>query len=55
MKSNFFTIDLGVLENGEFIIIELGDGQVSGLQEEKVENYYRNIDYLLTKKILAKK
>ncbi|WP_187107150.1 ATP-grasp domain-containing protein [Fusobacterium necrophorum] len=51
IKSNFFTIDLGVLENGELIIIELGDGQVSGLQEEKVENYYRNIDYLLTKKI----
>ncbi|XGU46429.1 ATP-grasp domain-containing protein [Fusobacterium necrophorum subsp. funduliforme] len=55
IKSNFFTIDLGVLENGELIIIELGDGQVSGLQEEKVENYYRNIDYLLTKKILVKK
>ena len=50
IKSNFFTIDLGVLENNDFIIIELGDGQVSGLQEEKVENYYRNIDNLLTEK-----
>lgn len=32
VDSNFFTMDLAQTDEGEWIIIELGDGQVSGLQ-----------------------
>lgn len=32
VDSNFFTMDLAQTEEGDWIIIELGDGQVSGLQ-----------------------
>lgn len=31
IESNFFTIDLAITEEGEWFIVELGDGQVSGL------------------------
>ena len=33
IKSNFVTIDLARREDGRLIIMELGDGQVSGLQQ----------------------
>jgi hypothetical protein len=31
--SRFFTVDFARLENGEWMIVELGDGQVAGLPE----------------------
>lgn len=40
VKSNFFTIDIARKINGNLIIIELGDGQVSGLQGFSAENFY---------------
>lgn len=33
VPSNFFTVDCARLENGEWMIVELGDGQVAGLPD----------------------
>ncbi len=33
VSSNFYTMDMAQQENGRWIVIELGDGQVSGLPE----------------------
>ena len=41
LKSNFVTMDLARREDGKLIIMELGDGQVSGLQQIKAEDFYR--------------
>ncbi len=42
IPSNFFSMDIARKENGEFIIIELGDGQVSGLPDKLDKNeFYR--------------
>jgi hypothetical protein len=35
IKSNFFTMDIAKMKNGKYIIIELGDGQVSGIPEKE--------------------
>lgn len=43
VRSNFYTIDVAVKSNGDLVIMEVGDGQVSGLQEETVENYYEKM------------
>lgn len=40
VKSNFVTVDLARKENGELIVMELGDGQVSGLQQINPEHFY---------------
>lgn len=40
LNSNFYTIDLAQQENGEWILIEVGDGQVSGLQDYSVGLFY---------------
>ena len=40
LKSNFATIDLARREDGKLIIVELGDGQVSGLQQIDVNRFY---------------
>ena len=34
VESNFFSMDIARQKNGEFIIIELGDGQVAGLPDK---------------------
>jgi len=41
VDSNFFSMDIARQENGQFIIIELGDGQVAGLPDKlnKAEFY----------------
>ncbi len=36
IKSNFFTMDIAQKENGEWIIMELGDGQVAGIPDESL-------------------
>ncbi|MBL4648883.1 MAG: ATP-grasp domain-containing protein [Aureispira sp.] len=33
IKSNFFSVDIAQQKNGQWIIVELGDGQVSGLPD----------------------
>lgn len=44
IESNFFTMDIAKDTNGNFIIIELGDGQVSGIPEKGDKNLiYRAI------------
>lgn len=41
LKSNFVTIDIARREDGKLIIMELGDGQVSGLQQINPADFYR--------------
>ena len=41
LKSNFVTMDIARREDGSLIIMELGDGQVSGLQQIKPGDFYR--------------
>lgn len=41
VKSNFVTVDLARKEDGTLVIMEFGDGQVSGLQQLKAEEFYR--------------
>lgn len=41
LKSNFVTLDIARREDGKLIIMELGDGQVSGLQQIKSADFYR--------------
>lgn len=44
IESNFFTMDIAKREDGEWMIVELGDGQVAGLPSEDVaEPFYKNI------------
>ncbi|MDE5946306.1 MAG: ATP-grasp domain-containing protein [Oscillospiraceae bacterium] len=47
VKSNFFTVDIARKTNGNFIIIELGDGQVSGLQDFSAEEFYRDFSNII--------
>ncbi|MED4955438.1 ATP-grasp domain-containing protein [Paenibacillus sp. FSL R5-0527] len=49
IRSNFFTIDIAKTEAGEWIVIEVGDGQVSGLPEKvSVEEFYKSIKGLIS-------
>ena len=41
VRSNFVTIDIARKEDGTLIIMELGDGQVSGLQQLKAASFYK--------------
>ncbi len=44
IKSNFFSMDIARQKNGEFIIIELGDGQVAGLPERtNINEFYKQL------------
>lgn len=40
ITSNFVTVDLARKDDGRLIIMELGDGQVSGLQQIKPDDFY---------------
>lgn len=40
VRSNFVTVDLARKEDGTLLIMELGDGQVSGLQEIDEKEFY---------------
>lgn len=44
VKSNFATVDIARKIDGKLIIIEFGDGQVSGLQQIKPLSFYRAFD-----------
>lgn len=44
VESRFFTMDVAKRKNGDWLIVELGDGQVSGLPEKaNVEEFYRAV------------
>ena len=44
LPSNYYTVDFGELADGRWIVIETGDGQVSGLSpNQNVFKYYYNI------------
>jgi len=43
IKSSFVTIDLARKEDGKLVVMELGDGQVSGLQEISAKEFYSKI------------
>lgn len=48
LVSNFYTIDFAELVNGDFIVVEAGDGQVSGLSEkEDIFQYYERMKQIL--------
>lgn len=53
IESNFFTMDIAEKEDGSWIILEMGDGQVSGLaaQEEPIKFY--NVMYNKLQKLEA--
>ncbi|HVF84662.1 MAG TPA: ATP-grasp domain-containing protein, partial [Abditibacteriaceae bacterium] len=44
IRSNFFSMDVAQTRSGEWIVIELGDGQVAGLPSPKdVEPFYKRL------------
>ena len=44
IPSRFFTMDVALRTNGECIIVELGDGQVSGLPDQAdATEFYRRL------------
>jgi hypothetical protein len=48
IESNFFTMDIAKDKNGKNVIIELGDGQVSGIPEnESKYDFYNKLKNLL--------
>lgn len=49
IESNFVTIDIARKEDGTLIVMELGDGQVSGLQEISPKDFYQQINLILPK------
>lgn len=49
LESNFYTVDFAELENDKWIIIETGDGQVSGLSPDQyIFKFYDEIRAILT-------
>lgn len=49
IESNFFTMDVAKKKNGDWIIMELGDGQVAGLPDNANRtNFYKKIKELIT-------
>jgi hypothetical protein len=50
IKSNFFTMDIAKDRNGKYWIIELGDGQVSGIPETEDKNqFYKKLKDIIVK------
>lgn len=48
IESSFFTMDIAKKENGEWIIMEIGDAQVSGLPEHaNIQDFYSKIQQTL--------
>ena len=49
IKSNFFTMDIAKDKNGKFIIIEIGDGQVSGIPGDQDKDLlYKSLNKMIT-------
>ena len=48
LPSQYYTVDFGELESGAFVILEAGDGQVSGLSaNQEVLKYYDDMIFIL--------
>jgi hypothetical protein len=44
VKSNFVTVDIARKDDGKLIIMEFGDGQVSGLQQIDIKEFYKSFE-----------
>ena len=50
LNSNYYTVDYAELTDGKFVIIEVGDGQVSGLSDKQnYINYFRTLYFAFNK------
>lgn len=48
LKSNFYTVDYAELDSGDWKVIECGDGQVSGIPDDKnIGDFYKDLRILL--------
>ena len=48
LNSNYYTVDFAELIDGKFVVIEVGDGQVSGLSDNQdYVNYFRTLYHIL--------
>lgn len=45
---NFYVLDIAQKEDGSWILVEINDGQMSGLSEINPEELYKNLFYCLT-------
>jgi hypothetical protein len=46
VKSNFFSMDIAECENGNWMVVELGDGQVTGLPPHaNLKDFYTALAY----------
>jgi hypothetical protein len=45
-KVNFFVMDIAKTESGDWIVVELNDGQMSGLSENDPNVLYKNLKHL---------
>ena len=50
---NFFVMDVAKTQAGEWIVVELNDGQMSGLSSIDPEILYRNLNYIVERKLNA--
>ena len=50
-KANFVVIDVAILENGEPMLVELNDGQMSGLSENEPETLYKSLKMILDQRL----
>ena len=46
-NATFYVMDVAQLENGDWVLVELNDGQMSGLSEVDPDELYRNLSSLL--------
>ena len=44
VRSNFVTIDIARKDDGGLMIMEFGDGQVSGLQQIEAKDFYQSFE-----------
>ena len=47
INSNFYTIDIARKEDDQLVVIEIGDGQVSGLQGVSEDEFYDSINKII--------
>jgi hypothetical protein len=46
-NARFYALDVAQKETGEWMVVELNDGQMSGLSENKAEDVFRNLKKVL--------
>lgn len=49
LNARFYVVDVGQKENGDWIVIELNDGQMSGLSCNNPDILYKNLNKILNK------